>query len=304
MPRMPPWLDTTTIRPRPLARMDGSSSLVRRTGPNRFVRNSRSQTSNGISSTHPTAAIPALCTRASGAPTASPMALAAPVIDAGSSRSSATPNKRGSPAVAPVAARRRSSPTSGERIAPTTRHPSLYRCVADARPSPRDAPVMTTLRGSRIVVGPAVSIRLDRVHGRTSVRLSGHPAVPVPLEIRTGLPLSLEESLGVVDPGFWIRPGAGDGGRELRRTDGGEAGAIHEVGEVQDDGHHQEGGERRARSEPTQPLGQLLGLRASRVVPMAEDACGNHHDGDERGLPDERELEGRSGENRAPRYHL
>src|SRR5262245_26528449 len=249
MPRMPPWLDTTTIRPRPAARMAGSSSLVSRTGPNRFVRNSRSQTSNGISSADPTAAIPALCTRASGAPTAASMALPAAVIDAGSSRSSRTATKRGSSAAAPVAARRCSSPTSGERIAPTTRHPSLYRWVADARPSPRDAPVMTTLRGSRIVVGPAVSIRLHRIHGRASVRLRGHPAVPVPFEEWAGLTLSLEESLGVVDPGFWIRPGAGDGGRKLRRTDGAEAGTVDEVRGVQDDGHHHERGEGRAVTE-------------------------------------------------------
>src|SRR5262245_8525920 len=271
MPRIPPWLDTTTIRPRPAARMDGSSSLVSRTGPNRFVRNSRSQTSNGISSTHPTAAIPALCTSALGAPTASSMALAAAVIDDGSSRSSRTPIKRESSASAPVAARRRSSPTTGERIAPTTRHPCLYRRVADARPSPRDAPVMTTLRGSRIVVGPAGSISLHRIHGRTSVRLSGHPAVPVPLEERTGLPLSLEESLGVVDLGFWIRPRAGDGGRQLRRADGGEAGTVYEVLHVQDAGHHQERGESRAGAKPAQPLSQLLGLGSSGVVPVAED---------------------------------
>src|SRR5262249_23452694 len=300
MPRIPPWLDMTTIRPRPAARMDGSSSLVSRTGPNTFVRNSCSHTSNGISSTHPTAAIPALCTRASGAPTAASMALPAAVIDAGSSRSSPTPTRRGSSAAAPVAARRRSSPTSGERIAPTTRHPSLYRWGADARPSPRDAPVMTTLRGSRAIVAPAVSIRLDRVHGRTSVRLPGHPAVPVPLEIWTGLALSLVEPLGIVDLGFRIRPGTGDGGRELRRTDGSEAGAIHEIGDVQDAGHHHERGEGGAGAEQRQPLGQLLGLRAARVVPIAEDACGNHHHGDQRGLPDERKLEGRSGKNRAP----
>src|SRR5262245_3280366 len=304
MPRMPPWLDMTTIRPRPAVRIDGSSSLVSRIGPNRFVRNSCSHTSNGISSTHPTAAIPALCTSASGAPTASSIALAAAVIDAGSSRSSLTPTKRGSSAAAPVAARKRSSPASGERIAPTTRHPSVYRWVADARPSPRDAPVMTTLRGSRTIGGPTVSIRLHRVHGRTSIRLRGHPAVPVPLEIRTGLPLFLIESLRVVDLGFWIRPRAGDGGRQFRRTDGAEAGTINEVGEVQYDSHHQERGEGGPGAEPRQPPRELLGLRASRIVPIAEDAGGNHHYGDQRGLPDERELEGRSSENRAPRYHL
>src|SRR4029453_14428320 len=277
MPRMPPWLDTTTIRPRPAARMDGNSSLVSHIGPNRFVRNSCSQTSNGRSSTHPTAAIPALCTSASGAPTAPSIALAPAVIDAGSSRSSPTPTKRGSSTAAPVAARRRSSPTSGERMAPTTRQPSLYRWVADARPSPRDAPVMTTLRGSGIAVGPTVSIRLDRVVGRTSVRLRGHPPVPVPLEIWTGLPLALKKSLRVVDLRLWIRPGAGDGCRELRRADGAEARTIYEVSGVQEAGHHQERGESRAGGEPTQPLSELLGLRSSRVVAIAENAGGNHH---------------------------
>src|SRR5215813_3474368 len=108
---------------------------------------------------------------------------------------------------------------------------------------------MTTLPGSPAIVGPAVSVRLHRIHGRTSVRLSGHPAVPVPLEEWAGLALSLVEPLGVIDLGFRIRPGTGGGGRELRRTDGGEAGAIHEVGEVQDDSHHQKGRERRTRSE-------------------------------------------------------
>src|SRR5262245_32933220 len=108
---------------------------------------------------------------------------------------------------------------------------------------------MTTLRGSRTGVGPTISIRLHRVHGRTSVRLSGHPAVPVPLEIRARLPLSLKETLRVVDLGFWIGPRAGDGGRKLRRADGGEAGTIKEVGEVQDAGHHEERGEGGAGTE-------------------------------------------------------
>src|SRR5262249_5403423 len=127
---------------------------------------------------------------------------------------------------------------------------------------------MTTLRSSPAIVGPAVSIRLDRVHGRPSIGLSGHPAVPVPLEIWTGLHLSLEESLRVVDRGFWIRPGASDGGREFRRADGGEAGAIKKIGDVQYAGHHQERGEGGAGAEQTQPLGELLGLRSSRVVPV------------------------------------
>src|SRR5262245_65639727 len=99
---------------------------------------------------------------------------------------------------------------------------------------------MTTLRGSPIVVGPTRSIRLPRVHGRTSLRLSGHPAVPVSFEKWAGLSLSLEESLRIVDFGFRIRPGAGDGGRQLRGADGPEAGSVYEVRDVQDAGHHQE----------------------------------------------------------------
>src|SRR5262245_27249719 len=132
---------------------------------------------------------------------------------------------------------------------------------------------MTTLRGS-CTAGPANSICLRRIHARTSVWLSGHPTVPVPLEVGAGLPLRLIESLWVVDLGFRIRPWTGDGSRKLRCADGGEAGAIDEIGEVQDDSHHKECRECRAAAEPTQPLGQLLGLRASRVVAIAEHAGG------------------------------
>src|SRR5262249_25099475 len=151
---------------------------------------------------------------------------AAAAIDAGSSRSRRTPTKRASSAAVPVAARRRSSPTSGERIAATTRHPSLSRSVADARPSPRDAPVMRTLRGSRALVTPPVPVRRYRVDRRTSVRLGGHPAVPVPLGVWAVLPLALKKSLGVVDLGFRVGPGTGNGGRQLRRADRGEAGTV------------------------------------------------------------------------------
>src|SRR5215470_13389065 len=299
MPVMPPALDKTTILPRPAALMDGSKAFVSATGPKRFVEKICSHTLTGTSSTEPAAAIPALCTTTSGAPIRSLMLLAASAIDCGSSRSSRTPSNRGSSSPAPVVVRRRSSPTSGERIAATTRHPCLYRWTADARPSPRDAPVMTTLRDS-CMAGPTVSGFVEWRHVRTSGRLATHPGVPVPLEVRAGLSLSLVECIGVVDLGFRKRPGAGDGGGELRRADGGEAGAIHEVGDVQQESHHQERGEGGPGGKPTQLLGELLGLRASRVVTMAEDACGNHHHGDQRRLHDQRELEGRSGGHRAP----
>jgi hypothetical protein len=45
-------------------------------------------------------------------------------------------------------------------MAATTVHPWRYRYDADANPSPRDAPVMTTLRGS--VIGYASPNRATR----------------------------------------------------------------------------------------------------------------------------------------------
>ena len=47
MPRTPPWLDTTTIRPRPAARMDGNSALVSAIGPKRLVEKICCQTAVG-----------------------------------------------------------------------------------------------------------------------------------------------------------------------------------------------------------------------------------------------------------------
>src|SRR4029453_4310784 len=222
-------------------RMEGNSALVRATGPKRFVEKICSHTLTGTSSTQPAAAIPALCTRTSGAPTCSWTALAAAAIDSGSSRSSRTPSNRGSSWPAPAATRRRSSPASGERIAPTTRHPSLYRWAADARPRPRAAPVIAAPRGS-CTAGSTTSTVLRWLHVRTSRRLAAHPGVPVSLEEWARLTPSLIESVGVVDLGFRERPRAGDGGSELRRADGGEAGAIHEIGEVQCPCHPQNRG--------------------------------------------------------------
>ncbi len=61
----------------------GRSSLVSRTGPKKFVEKICSHTPIGISSRQPTPAIPALCTRPSGDPTASWMALPAATIEFG-----------------------------------------------------------------------------------------------------------------------------------------------------------------------------------------------------------------------------
>ena len=155
-----PRLRSTPRRcgPRPASRITGSSALVSATGPNTVVANILSHRLIGVSSAIPAAEMPALCTRAYGAPTASSIDFAAASTDAESVRSSATPISRGSPSAAPVAARSLSIPASTDRIAATTCQPRLYNSVADASPRPLEAPVMTTLRGSAI-----------RGFGRTSV---------------------------------------------------------------------------------------------------------------------------------------
>ena len=83
-------------------------------------------------------------------------------------RSSRTPISRGSSSAAPVASRSLAIPASTDRMAATTRQPCLYRCVAEANPSPREAPVMTTLRVSAILV--------RRVHTDRSRRPAARPA--------------------------------------------------------------------------------------------------------------------------------
>jgi len=97
------------------------------------------------------------------------------------------------------------------------------------------------------------------------------------LEVWAGLPLSLIESIGVVDLGFRKRPWAGDGGSELPRARREESSAVEEIGDIQYGKHYQEHAEGRACTEHPQPLGQLLRLRTSRIVPIQEDGCGNHH---------------------------
>ena len=179
IPRTPFSLAITTMRPRPAARIEGSSALVSATGPNRLVANSCCHTSRSSSSTQPTAVIPALCTTASGAPTASRMALAAFVIDAGSVRSSCTPINRELSAGAPVASSMFCRPISGVRIAATTRQPALYRWAAEASPSPREAPVMTTLRDSPMadLQRAAWTVR-NRIDGAMALRSAPYPRRP------------------------------------------------------------------------------------------------------------------------------
>src|SRR5262245_39553940 len=100
---------------------------------------------------------------------------------------------------------------------------------------------MTTLRGSG-KAWPARPIFFHRVRDRTPRWLRAHPRVPVAFEERAGLPFPLVEAVRVVDLRFRERIRTGDGGRELERADRAEASAVHEVGEVQAHGHHQERG--------------------------------------------------------------
>ena len=188
MPRTPPWLETTTMRPRPAARIDGQQRLGERhraeeVGAKHLLPQLESASPRRI----PTAAMPALCTSASGAPTASIDAFAAAAIDAGSSRSSRTPIKRGSSAAAPVAARsapvpRRASASRRRRATPRVevgrgRQPESAGRAGDddaARLSHPDR-LRTVRRRRRLHVGPPVG-------------LGAHPGGPDAHRVRPGLP--------------------------------------------------------------------------------------------------------------------
>src|SRR5262245_18821513 len=247
MPGMPwtaPWLDTTTIRPRPAARIAGSSARVRRTGPKKLVEKTCSHTSIGSSSRQPTAATPALWTSPSGAPPAR-ISSAAAATEAGSSRSRRTPTSRGSPAAAPVAARRRARPSSGDRMAASTAHPARCRWAAVARPRPREAPVTTTRRASA-TTAPAAPGAACRRRDVGPPGLRALPAGPDPGEEGAGLAVLLVEAVRVVDLGLLVRPGAGDRGGRVRPADQREPAAVEEeVGGVDDHEHHEERAEHR-----------------------------------------------------------
>src|SRR5262245_46242916 len=280
MPRTPPSLDTTTIRPRPAARIAGSSAWVSRIGPNVLVEKTWANTAGDISSTQPTAATPALWTSASGAPTASSIALAPAAVAVGSSRSSRTGTSRGSPAAAPVAARRRSRAVSGERTAATTVQPWRWRWAAEARPRPRDAPVMTTERSSATAGSAPPAVGRGGHLGPSG--LGALPARPVAGEERPGLARLLVEAVGVVDLGLGVGPRAGDRGGGLAGPDDREPGAVVEVGHVHDHEYDQERPERRVPPQRADAVGQLLGLGLARVVPVQQAGRGDHHERDQR----------------------
>src|SRR5882757_7818404 len=212
IPRTPPALDTRMMRPRPALRMDGRSALVSATGPKILVANIRSHKLIGASSIMPAAEIPALCTKPYGAPTASSIDFAAAVTDVASVRSSPTPIRRGSSTRAPVASRRRSMPASTDRIAATTRQPRRYRCEAEANPSPLDAPVMTTLRGSAILAFSRTPVTLGaQLDAGATVRQALLPGGPLTDRVRPLGAVLLVIPLRVIHFGLGVGPGAGDG---------------------------------------------------------------------------------------------
>ncbi len=189
MPRIAPWLETSTIRPRPAARIAGSSSWVSRTGPKKLVEKICSHVVIGhlleaadagdTGVVHEAVRRPRPC-RGSRA--------AAAAIDAGSSRSSRTPTSRGSSAAAPVAPRSRSR----RRRASASRRPPSTRAVEVGGGGQAEAarrPVTTTLRASAI----AAPQRPPSAGGSTSGRPSGcalcHPA-QIPGKYGPGWPSS------------------------------------------------------------------------------------------------------------------
>ena len=142
-------LDTSTIRPRPAARIAGSSSRVSRTGPKKLVEKHLLPRRLGHLLEAADAGDPGVVH--------DPVRGADALEDLRRRRGDRRRGRRSragrrragrrrSPA--PVRARSRSSPSSGARIAATTVQPSRCRWAAVASPSPRDAPVTTTLRAS------------------------------------------------------------------------------------------------------------------------------------------------------------
>src|SRR6201988_2243435 len=123
-----------------------------------------------------------------------------------------------------------------------TRQPSRYRRTVDAKPSPRAAPVMMTVRGSAILVlwraGALTGRR--RLYVGATVGQTLLPGGPLPHRERslgTGL---LVVALRVVHLGLGIRPRARPRRRHTARLDGPEPSAVGEVRHVDDREHHQE----------------------------------------------------------------
>src|SRR5437763_10454629 len=134
-----------------------------------------------------------------------------------------------------MASRRRGSPQASGRMAATTRQPSRYRRTAEANPSPRDAPVMTTVRGSAILARHSRAGALPRrrwVDVRPPVRLPARPGRPDADRVGALGARLLVIALRVIDFRLGIRPGASHRGGRVAALDGPEPRAVGAVGHV------------------------------------------------------------------------
>src|ERR1700758_1185034 len=116
-------------------------------------------------------------------------------------------------------------------MAATTHHPSRYRRTADAKPSPRDAPVTTTLRGSAILARTGAYTR-RRVDVWSPVGLPARPSRPDAHRVRALGAGLLVKTLRVIDFGLGVRPRAGHRGRRVADLDGPEPCSVDEVRHV------------------------------------------------------------------------
>src|ERR1700752_1341557 len=137
---------------------------------------------------------------------------------------------------------------------------------------------MTTVRGSTILARTGPFARRRRVNVRPPIRLPAHPGRPDADRVRTLGACLLVKPLWIIDFGLRIGPGAGHGGRRFADLDGGEPGAVREVGRVDDGEHHQEGAEHRTAGEDLRFRGQLLRYRLPGVVAIAEYRRWHHHE--------------------------
>src|SRR6201996_8504386 len=149
-------------------------------------------------------------------------------------------------------------PCSGVRMAATTRHPSRYRRAAVANPSPREAPVMTTLRASAILARARTLTRWRRLNVRPAIRFSARPGRPDAHRVRTLRAGFLVIALRVIHFGFRIWPRTGHRRCRVADLDDPEPGAVGEIGHVDYRKHHQKRAKRRSRWEQLRLGGKLF----------------------------------------------
>src|SRR5271156_678699 len=191
-------------------------------------------------------------------------------------------------------------PCSGVRMAATTRHPSRYRRAAVANPSPREAPVMTTLRASAILARAGTLTRWWRFDVRPAVRLPARPRRPDADRVRTLRSRLLVKALRVIDFGFRIRPRAGHRSSCVADLDDPEPPAVGEVRHIHDGEHHQERAKHRSRREQLRFRRKLFRHGFTGVVAIAQNRGRHHYEAHRERLPDQRELERGAGEYRSP----